>query len=39
MNKKAAIVAAVAIIGLVAVFALGGSKRMNQKHQKIQIIP
>lgn len=27
MNKKAAIVAAVAIIGLVTVFALGGSKK------------
>ncbi|EQG76122.1 putative membrane protein [Clostridioides difficile DA00165] len=38
MNKKAAIVAAVAIIGLVTVFALGGSKKNESKHQKIQII-
>ncbi|MCE0809868.1 ABC transporter substrate-binding protein, partial [Clostridioides difficile] len=31
MNKKAAIVAAVAIIGLVTVFALGGSKKNESK--------
>ncbi|MCC0640054.1 MULTISPECIES: ABC transporter substrate-binding protein [unclassified Clostridioides] len=31
MNKKAAIIATVAIVGLVAVFALGGSKKSDKK--------